>query len=269
MLFLILGLILVLLVSGGGLLYYSSVYVPGQQHVAASATALAATQVQQNKTGTAVAQITGTAVDQTAVAQSTIQAQQAAYTQATSGNPAITDPLSKQSNTNWDLYDAEGGGGCAFTNGTLHSSIQTKGFYVPCLAQGSNYANFALEVDVTVVKGEAGGMIFRSDDKTANSYALYISTDGYYYLNLRKNDQGQTLHSRASTAIHKGEGQSNTLTLIARGSDLSIYINKQFVLTTNDTSLTSGRIGLAGILFKESTAAETDAAFKNLHVWKL
>src|SRR5436309_2564391 len=105
---LILFIVLALLIIGGsGLILYTTVIQPEQFHAQATATA------QANVTGTAQSQATQTAraaatatteahATATAQAQATAQvlataaALQSIYTQATSGSPVLTDPLTQQ-----------------------------------------------------------------------------------------------------------------------------------------------------------------------------
>jgi hypothetical protein len=49
-----------------------------------------------------------------------------------------------------------------------------------------------------------------------------------------------------STAIKAGLGQPNIITVIAIGSTLNFYVNRQFVSTVQDSSSASGAIGLLG-----------------------
>jgi hypothetical protein len=279
-LFAIIGLTILLLASGGGLIFYSTVYYPAQQHAAATSTSVAATEVQQHQTATAEAQQTSTAVayvtataqahvTATAQAQATVQARQDIYTQATSGTPALNDPLSDQSGSDWHIYDTDTGGGCFFSGGSLHSSILAKGYYVPCVAQSSDFSNFAIEVDATISKGDAAGVFFRSDDETDNSYSFFIYSDGYYSLSLRKDSKGDSLLSRKSSSIHTGEGKTNTITLVVRDQTITVFINKEYVTQIDDGTLSSGKVGVAGLLSSDATQDATDAYFKNLRVWTL
>src|SRR5262249_34827552 len=94
---LILG-ILVVLIVGSGLGFYFGYYQPNQQQLAATQTAQAQTSATARAVATGTAQIvTATANAQassTAQVQATAQAYQAIYTQATSGTPALDDPMS-------------------------------------------------------------------------------------------------------------------------------------------------------------------------------
>jgi hypothetical protein len=67
-----------------------------------------------------------------------------------------------------------------------------------------------------------------------------------------------------SRLINTGQ-QSNTITVIARGSNLYFYINQQYLDSTTDTNYLSGQVALFG----ESDTNSTDVAFSNLKIWTI
>ena len=80
----------------------------------------------------------------------------------------------------------------AFTNGALHSTILKKSYYVPCFAKATDFSNFAFEAQVTIVKGDEGGLIFRADDAASKFYYFRIGRDGFYGLNVSKDDKNRS-----------------------------------------------------------------------------
>src|SRR5712692_2872416 len=121
-------LALLIMSSGFGLIYYSTVYHPNQLHMQATATSQTSQTMVARVTATANAQATGTAVaivNATATAQAqatadviaTATALQNIYTEATRGTPALNESLSFNTGSNWDEDLAQGGGGCSFTGG--------------------------------------------------------------------------------------------------------------------------------------------------------
>src|SRR6266487_478119 len=204
----------------------------------------------------------------TAVAQpSQFRAQATATVQntATSGTPRLTSSLAFQDGANWDVYNAVGGGGCGFTGGALHASIFVQHTYAPCFAQASNFSNFAFQVQMTILKGDGGGLVFRADDANAKFYLFRITHDGLLTLLVTSDSKTNTpLVDDTSPAIKKG-AQTNLVTIIARGSNIYMYVNKQYVGSTSDSSYSSGKIGV----FADDTGAATDVAFSNAQVWQL
>jgi len=270
---LLLVLALLLMSGGCGLIYYSTVARPAQLRAGATATAL----VLLNLTATVNTQATDTAQNSTratvtAAKQATTQAQATAtvlqnlYARSTQGTPAFFSPLTSQDGGNWDVYNTVSGGGCAFRGGALHSSIQQKSFYVPCFAHATRFTNFVLQAEMTIVKGDQGGLIFRANDTLSQFYSFRVSSDGTYSLYLSKDDRHSTpLLYDASSFIKPDSGGTNLLTVIAKGSNLYLYVNKQCVGSLNDATYNSGKIGV----FAGDNNNATDVAFRNVQIWKI
>ncbi len=274
---LLIALALLIMFSGFGLIYYSTVYRPNQLHMEATATVQTLQTRDAHATATANAQATGTAVaiaNATATAQAvatanviaTTTALQNIYTSATQGSPALNESLGSNTGSNWDEDQAQGGGGCAFTGGTYHSSIDTKGFYFACTAQNTNFANFAFQVQMTILNGDGGGLLFRANSSAVHFYLLSFTHDGAFDLFVSKDQNHSTdLNFGNSSAIKKGIGQTNLVTVVVRGSSIYFYVNKQYVGSVNDNTYKSGQIGV----FADARTAATAVAFKNVLVWKL
>ncbi|GCE13939.1 family 16 glycoside hydrolase [Tengunoibacter tsumagoiensis] len=278
--FSILILTILLMTSGVVLLFYTTVSHPAELRSQATATVRSLQTASTNSTVTAQAQTTTIAQGQaravaTSLAQATIQAQatttaqQAIYTQATSGTPLLTSTLAEQGTANWDTYSAQEGGGCSFSDGAFHAAILGKGFYLSCFAQGKALAdltNFALEVQLNPIQGDAGGVIFRANDQTHTSYMFRLTHDGYFSLDARTDpSHGTALAYEKNPLVSFAPGKKLTLTIIAQGSNIYLYINKQLVGSVNDTTYSTGKIGF----FASDTTNPTEMAFSNLRVWKL
>jgi len=274
---LLIVLALLIMFSGFGLIYYSTVYHPNQLHVQATATVqtrqteVAQTTVTANAqaTGTAVAIANATATAQaqaTAAAVATATALQNIYNSATQGSPVLNDSLSFNTGSNWEEDQAQGGGGCAFTGGAYHASIDQKGFYFACAAQNTNFANFAYQVQMTITKGDAGGVFFRGNRSAFHFYLLSIGKDGTFDLFVSKDqNHSSDLNFGNSPAIKKGLGQTNLITVVVRGKNIYFYINKQYAGSVVDNTYTSGQIGV----FVDAHSTATDVAFKHAQAWKL
>lgn len=114
-----------------------------------------------------------------------------------------------------------------------------------------------------IVKGDAGGIIFRSTNTVAFDH-FRVELDGFYDL---YNEDGKKLNkitSGPSLAIHPGN-QSNTLTVIATGNTIYLYVNQQFLTRINDNAYSQGPIGVVA----ESYGNPTEIAFSNAKVWTL
>lgn len=243
------GLVAIILVGGGlSLMIYAATSHSGKTNVQATATT--------NGTSSTIVQDP----------KGTPSAQQALYTQSTAGSAALSSPLKAQDGASWDVYNAQGGGGCAFTGSSLHASVDHADYYVPCFAQKSSYTNMALQAQLTIVKGDEGGLIFRGNSNASQYYIFRISQNGDYGLYLVKSSSDSTtLVENSSKAINQGVGQTNLLTVIAKGKDIYLYVNKQYVDHVSDSTYTSGSVGIFG----SSNQNPTDTSFSNVQVWKL
>lgn len=257
----LLAILVLLMIVGSGIIYYFSIPYPAQIRAQATATAqaqvaTATTQVIQNENTTATAQ-----------AQATLTAQQNIYDQATNGNPAVTNSLANNSLLNWNQYDSASNGGCIFTGGMYHVKELDTGYFQPCFAQSSNFSNFTLQVQMTILSGEYGGLIFRADSQNSKFYLLQIGTASSYELFTYFNNSGnnsKTLLTSYSSAI-KRLNQPNLLTLIGHGNQLTLFVNKQYVDTVSDSTYKTGQIGFVAY----DRTISSDVAFSNLQIWKL
>ncbi|MBX5455976.1 MAG: hypothetical protein IRZ31_03675 [Thermogemmatispora sp.] len=266
-------LMLFLFVTGLGLLIYGGIYHPAQLHAGATATVSAAltaltqgtAQAQAHATATAIVQAhaTATAAAQaTAVAAATATAEQATYTAATQGTPTLTDPLTGQNGNQWTL-DGNLREGCSFSGSSLHSLVASDHVFIPCLALATNFADFTLQVHMRLARGDGGGLVFRANADRGTGYLFFVGSDGNYSLMLSDGTQANALVGGPTPAIHTAAGQDNLLTVIARGSSILLYVNKQYVGSAQDKDFSAGQIGVFAI----DLGHVTDAAFSQLQVW--
>jgi hypothetical protein len=259
---------LVMMTGGVALIYYAAIAQPAQFRAQATATVQSILTSNAHVTATVQAQAQAHATA-TAIAHSQARATatvlQNTYNTATSGTPALTSSLAFQNGANWDIYDAVGGGGCAFTGNALHASIFKQHTYVPCFAQATTFSNFAFQAQMTIVKGDSGGLVFRADDANTKFYLFRVTQDGILTLLVIKDAKTDTPLVEDTNPVIKTGRQTNLLTVIAQGGTIYMYVNKQFVGSTNDTTYTSGKIGI----FADDTTTATDVAFSNVSVWTL
>jgi hypothetical protein len=263
------SLALLIMLSGVALILYAGVAHPAQLRVQATATVQSVQTANAYVTVTANAQATSFAAS-TATVQRQIQATATAlqnlYVQSTSGTPILSETLATQTSSNWDVYNAVGGGGCAFSGNALLASVSHQNFYVPCFAHATDFSNFAFEAQISIVKGDEAGLIFRANDASSKFYVFRIGRDGNYALYISKDEKNSVpIAEDNSSAIKTGLGQTNTLTVIAQNSNIYMYINKQFVDSVNDGTDASGEIGV----FAGDNTNATEVAFSNARVFVL
>ncbi len=182
------------------------------------------------------------------------------YVQATSGTPVLDDPLRDNSKGNGWVE----GTCCRFSGGTYHVTmkygLQTSILY------GPTFSNFAFQVQMTILKGGSGGILFRSNPKQVFGYRFVIRSDQSPYggSDLAYGfGANQTLARFPAITAHLN--QAYLLTAIVRGRSISLYINKRLVMSVEDSSASSGNIGfLAG-----SDNNIADVMFRDAKIWVL
>jgi hypothetical protein len=242
--------IMLALLAGSGLTYYyvTKIARPAQlQTQATTATTQTLTSVQSTSTITATNP-------------------QNLYTQATSGTPALDTSMGSQNASDW----LPGGNvRCTFSGTALHAIASRQASL--CFDRSTSFDNFAYQAQATITQGDVSGLLFRFDAISQRAYYFLISSEGFYVL---ESAQGSSLSAgnykilagASSTAINSGLNQSNLLTIIARGSTIYLYVNKQYLTSVSDSTSSFGMIGVAG---ENTTKGPVDVAFSHIQVWKL
>lgn len=180
----------------------------------------------------------------------------------------LSDPLKSNSSGYWHVsaHGLAGNDGiCTFTGG-VYQVITIIGLWHRCDNAYYDFTDFALEVQMTIVNGDQGGIEFRRDDQTANHYFFWISSAGTYGLEIWGNDTlSHVLSSGSSAAIHNGLNHPNTVAVVAQGNTFKLYVNNQLIDTVIDKnrSYSHGRIALEAF----SVSNVTEVHFSNVRVW--
>lgn len=202
----------------------------------------------------------------TARANLTATVLQNIYKQATSGTPVLDDPLRNNSKGyNWDVVSTQGGV-CQFTNGSYEASMSQPNMFYRCTGRATHFIDFAYQVQMTLVKGDLAGIIFRFDGVRKAFYSCDISNEGTYALNIY-NRQGfvSRVISGSSSAIKTGPNQSNLVAVLARGSQIYLYVNGHYLASAQDSTYKNGAIGFIA----EDDGHSTEALFSDAKVWRL
>lgn len=182
------------------------------------------------------------------------------------GTLVLDDPLHDNSQGyRWPEMDADSYS-CAFADGTYHSKT-TPRYYNRCIAQNTDFTNFAYEAQMTILAGDCGALLFRVNNSMGNYYFFRVCQDGTYALFLDTGNQGPSLIKPASHgAIKTGLNQTNLLAVVANGPLLDLYVNQQHVDSISESTYSHGGIGVAasGVL-----GHSTEVMFSNVRVWKL
>jgi hypothetical protein len=254
---------LVLLIGGaGGVLSFQRIPPFVQPHPHASPT-------RQARQVTTVSS-TGTPQAQQATASPSARTPQDLYHQVTQNPATLADPLSANGTNNWaENASADGKLRCQFTGGAYHAIAQPQNTYTLCVAQATHFGDLAYQVQMTIAKGDFGGMVFRCDDSQTKYYSFFIDRSGTYTLITSVDDTGThdyVLHKGTSSFIKTGLNQVNLLAVIARGSTIYLYINQRYITSASDSTYRAGHIGLFG---GNTTTAPADVLFRHIQVWNL
>lgn len=259
-------LLVLMLLVGGSLILYTTIYVPYKASSDAKATAVTrATQVAQaNATAFARQAATAAVVEHaTAVALTQLQND---YTVITASSPYLSDSLQTPYVADWDVNP-----NCRFFGQAYHVTSSMQKTIALCLAANTslnNLRDFAFQIHMNILRGDGGGIVFRANTIASQNYLLKISTKGEFELDYYPDQTGknaQTLANDSSTLLKTGLNQDNTICVIARGDTISFYFNGHYATTVKDSNLASGQIGVTA---DDGTNA-TEVVYTQAQVWRV
>ena len=258
------GIILALLLIIGGLVI--ALLRPGPSPTPPNPAQTTAT-AQVQATATFTSSLTATAQASSNATATVIAANPDPYAPG-GGQLALYDPLSDNSKGyDWDTGTTSNGT-CSFSGGAYHISPAKTNFFYLCSSNVSNFSNFAFEAQMTIVQGDCGGVIFRGDTTNGKFYFFDVCQNGSYRLYMYPDFSGTTskeLAGGSSPAIKTGLNQSQLIAVVAQGSTITVYMNKQKVASVTDTTFSQGQVGFVADAGNDTT----EVVFSNARVWKL
>lgn len=190
------------------------------------------------------------------------------YTRSTRGTPVLEDQLIDNTGAGkWDEGSPSPNTGCVF-RGLYNVSEAQQGFLQPCIAEASNFSNFAYQVSLSISQGYRGqaGLLFQVDSSNKAFYFFRINSDNTYAFDLYHSDgQVDTLAQGFLAATSYGQSQSSQLAVISKDKIYALYIDGNYIAAVSDATLTSGKIGVAVI----NGGTPVTAQFSNAQVWQL
>ena len=255
----LLVVVLALVLVGGGVAIGLVSYNTTQTNNAnATATAHANAQtatVQNNLTATAVARVNATATFVTNPYP------------PNSGSLTLFDPLKDNSKgQRWDeaTYD-NGNSRCGFAQGSYHVIERRPFSNIDCIANASNFGNFVYQAEVTILKGDCGGLVFRADNANNKFYFFEVCQDGRFSLATDSGSSGQYLIPlTTNAAINTGLGHKNVIAVVANGNMIQLFVNTMSVDSITNTAFSKGQIGLLADNYNKGS---TEVVFANVKVW--
>lgn len=202
------------------------------------------------------------------------------YTHATRGKPALTDPMSSQSASDW-LVGNWDDSSFFFSQEAFHlvvkkHPVKKHPIYAPSEAKATHFSDFAFQTEMTLISGDGGGVVFRSGVEVADGYRFFVGRD-YVALFCEKDRllyKPIKIHplkydfsdaDRCSPSPVNILNYTNLITVVAKGNDIFLYINGQSVAYKQDYTAKSGKIGLMAISYTQDTHVQ----FRNVQVWNL
>jgi len=200
----------------------------------------------------------------------------ALYAQVMCHRALITSALDQQDGLQWDENDQ-----CSFRQGAYHVLLPATAYVAECFAHAIPFGpNFAFQVDITVLKGYSGGLVFHAEGPSSNwdvitsrlpidiwgTYNFYLaSTNVPCHLSKDTSDPNYC-HSPHGTIAY-GTGATNTMTVIALGSFIYFYANGIFI-DQAEAPASSPLTGFIGV-FANGSQVTADVAFRQIKMWKL
>lgn len=196
--------------------------------------------------------------------QTTTLTPQQLYDQIT-GKLVLNDPLSKQDSNDWNVA-SNSNFSCQFQNGTYHAKANI-GYAPACPAENTTFSNFVFRVQMTILQGDCGAILFRADTAPqVNQFYFYaVCQDGSYQL-YRYDKPGSPTASLArgtSSAIHTGLNQSNLIAVMVQASNIALFVNNQFLSSVTDATYSGGQLGVGS----GANSKQTDVVFSDAEVW--
>jgi len=265
----LIGLLLLLVACGSQMNPFSNIS-PDQ----ATATSVAADATITANEAAATATAKANAVAATATA--TVAATPNPYPPHT-GNLVLNDSLDDFLNGSFNPYGwderSDPVSACEFTTphfgsgGAYQDRQSRKGFINTCFATNTNFSNFAYQVQMTIVEGDEGGIVFCGDSENGTFYYFSFRSDGPYFLLLYqgyKSTDIKTLEEGTNPVIHTGLNQHNLIAVVVHNGNIDLYLNMQHVASVKDSTYSSGQIGVAA---DDASANQTVVEFSNAKVW--
>ena len=235
--------------------------------------ATATVQAQVNATATAQAQQTASVVaGMTATAEAQASETPGVLQTAISVQPMYQDALNDATSANTVSESWEQSTNCIFALDGYHE--KEKSNWHIC-AEGANiYQNMAITVNVQILNGISGGLMFRVRKDLFGQYSGYlfeVNNSGQYriaFISQQLTSLSFTYFRNwmTSSALLKGNSAVNKLEVIANGVTLDFYINGTFIDQEVDSSNLSGDIA-----FYATTdgATEADVVYNDLNIYPM
>ncbi|GHO49297.1 serine/threonine protein kinase [Ktedonospora formicarum] len=183
----------------------------------------------------------------------------------------FTDLLNKSNTGQWKQGEPDAIPSCYFGQNDNFYHAKTNQVKQPLWCQASNETanlqrgvNFVLQVQLSILNGSTGGIVFGAGDVKSSCY-FYISQTGDYEIGY--NNTPFTHGKGKSTAINTGIGTNvtNLIAMVVTDKKVTFFINLEPVLSIEEVSLpTVGNVALVAL----SDGSPTDVAYQKIKAWQ-
>lgn len=158
-------------------------------------------------------------------------------------------------------------GTCRFRSGAYYIDTATSDYVEYCKAAATHFSNYVFQVQMTILKGDRGGLSFLVNSAQKTVYYFGIGQDGSYVLDFFRGEDGTNiLKGNASALIHLGLNRPNVIGVSVMGNHVDLYINMQLLMHISISGyFSNGSIGLAA----QDKISPTEVVFHDAKVWSL
>ena len=182
------------------------------------------------------------------------------------GTLVLNDPLTDNNQGySWDTQPTQFGT-CTFTTEGYHAAAPGASTYHRCMAQNTNFGNFAFEVNMTITSGDCGLILFRGNASLYHYYYFHVCQDGTYALWLfsHSGNQSKDFLDGSDSIINRGTNQTNLIAVVTNNNTITLYINHKAINQIQDSTYSQGQIGLGA----ENVNGPTEVVYTNARVWE-
>lgn len=267
---LLIGVVLLIVVAALGFYYIPKLYQPTPNNnvdTVATVHAIDAT----NFAATATEQASNTSTTPTIAVtnqptNTTVTSTTANPYPPNTGTLVLNDPLTgNNQGYSWDTQPTQFGT-CTFTTEGYHAAAPAASTYHRCMAQNTNFSNFAYEVNMTITAGDCGVLLFRGNASLYRYYYFRVCQDGTYTLWLysHSGSESQDFLQGSDPIIRQGLGQTNLIAVVANYNVITLYVNHKAINQLQDSTYSQGQIGLGA----DDVNNPTEVVYTNAKVWE-
>jgi len=155
---------------------------------------------------------------------------------------------------------------CQFPGDGYHITIDALPDYFSCFGSKTDFSNFVFESRMTILRGDAGGLVFRADPNNSKYYEFEVDHNGHYgFYEYTALDSNVTGASGQISGFHTGAGQSNLVAVKVEGNEITFYDNYHFIMTVTYYDFSHGQIGFEASSYTDPT----EVVFTDAKVWKI